>query len=88
METNSIENEIRDNGTEKKGNGAFVGSVIIIIILIIGGIYIWQSKIKNVLETKNAQQEIIPADTEELNTLEQDLNNINSDINVDVNTIN
>lgn len=88
METNSIENEIRNNGTEKKGNGAFVGSVIIIIILIIGGIYIWQSKIKNVLETKNAQQEIIPADTEELNTLEQDLNNINSDINVDVNTIN
>lgn len=38
---------------EKKPNGAFLGLVIIIIILIIGGIYVWQSKIKSVLKEKN-----------------------------------
>jgi hypothetical protein len=31
---------------EKKSNGALIGSVIIIIILIIGGIYVWQAKVK------------------------------------------
>ena len=29
---------------EKKSNGALVGLVVIIIILIVGGIYIWQSR--------------------------------------------
>jgi hypothetical protein len=29
---------------EQKSNGALVGSIIIIIILIIGGIYMWQNR--------------------------------------------
>ncbi len=39
-------------GTENKSNGALFGSIVIIIILIIGGIYIFYTKIK---EIKNAQ---------------------------------
>ena len=39
----------------KKSNGAFIGSIIIIIILIIGGIYIWQAEIKKALENKKLQ---------------------------------
>lgn len=31
---------------EKKSNGALVGSIIIIIILVIGGIYFWQTSLK------------------------------------------
>ncbi len=33
---------------EKKLDGAFVGLVVIIIILVIGGIYIWQSNQKTI----------------------------------------
>lgn len=37
---------------KEKPNGAFLGLVIIIIILIIGGIYVWQSKVKNTIFQK------------------------------------
>ena len=30
----------------QKSNGALIGSVIIIVILIIGGIYLWQKTVK------------------------------------------
>ena len=74
---------------EKKSNGALVGSIIIIIILIIGGIYIWQSKVQKALEEKRIQSEnVTPADTDELNALEQDLNTVDTNIDVDVNSIN
>jgi len=74
---------------EKKSNGALIGSIVIIIILIIGGIYIWQSKIKNASEQKKIQSEnVIPADTTELNTLETDLNTLDTNIDVDINSIN
>lgn len=33
--------------TEKKSNGALVGSIIVIIILIIGGIYFWTTKVED-----------------------------------------
>lgn len=64
---------------EKKSNGALVGLIIIVIILVVGGIYIWQVKNKAALEEKNVN----PQDSSELDTLEQDLNS--TDTNVDVN---
>ncbi len=74
---------------EKKSNGALVGSIIIIIILIAGGIYIWQSKVQKALEEKKFQEEnVVPLDTNELNTLEEDLNTTDTTIDVDVNAIN
>jgi ABC-type Na+ efflux pump permease subunit len=74
---------------EKKSNGALVGSIIIIIILIVGGIYIWQSKVQKALEEKKFQEEnVVPLDTNELNTLEEDLNTTDTTIDVDVNAIN
>jgi hypothetical protein len=76
---------------EKKSNGAFVGVVIIILVLIIGGIYIWQSKVQKALEVKKAQEEnVVPADTtqNELDALEKDLNSLDTDVSVDVNAIN
>lgn len=44
---------------EKKANGAFFGLVVIIIILIVGGIYIWFSnqKAKKLLQDLQAQQQ-------------------------------
>ena len=68
---------------EKKSNGALIGSIIIIIILIVGGIYIWQSKMQKALEEKNAQSEIaVPtdADAEELDILDNDINEADIDL--------
>lgn len=73
---------------EKKSNGALIGSIIIIIILIIGGIYVWQSKMKSALEEKARVQNIIQMNANELDALQQDLNTTDTNINVDANTIN
>ncbi len=75
---------------EKKSNGALIGSIVIIIILIIGGIYIWQSKVKNTLEQKKIQlqENVVPTDTTELNTLETDLNNLDTNIDVNIDSLN
>jgi len=32
---------------EQKSNGALISSIIIILILIIGGIYLWRTSVKN-----------------------------------------
>ena len=76
--------------TEKKPNGALIGSIIIIIILIVGGIYVWQSKIKNALQGKKtiSEENVIPGDANELNALEQDLNTADTNIGVDANSVN
>ena len=66
---------------EKKSNGALIGSIIIIIILIAGGIYVWQSKVNSLPE-----ESVTPADTAELDSLEQELNTV--DTNIEANVIN
>ncbi|MFA5937305.1 MAG: hypothetical protein WC822_05530 [Candidatus Paceibacterota bacterium] len=74
---------------EKKSNGAFVGVIIIILILIVGGIYIWQAKVKSALEQKKAQKETVKTnDISDLDVLEKDLNAIDTNVEVDVNAIN
>ena len=59
-----------------------MGLVIIIIILVVGGIYIWQSGVKNV-EQQNQIDSVTTEDSTDLNALNQDLQN--ADLNVDVN---
>lgn len=75
---------------EKKSNGALVGLVIILIILIIGGIYIWQSKIKSTLERQpnNQTESLVPADSSEPDALEQELNSTDASVDVDVEAVN
>lgn len=74
---------------EKKSHGALIGSIIVIIILVIGGLYIWQSNVKNT--TNKPPETPTPIDTvsttDELNTLEQDINSTNTDVGVDVNSV-
>ncbi len=36
---------------EQKTNGALIGSIIIVVILILGGLYLWRVNIKSALET-------------------------------------
>jgi len=77
--------------SEKKSHGALIGSLIIIVILIIGGIYIWQTKIKEIkVEQQRVQMQaaaINAANLNEIKTIEQDLNNTNTDIGVNADTI-
>jgi hypothetical protein len=67
---------------EKKMNGAVVGLIIIIIILLVGGVYIWQSKVKSV--PPEGQTEVSPTDEEDLDSLEQDVNSVDTEIEANV----
>lgn len=69
---------------EKKSHGALIGSIIIIVILIIGGLYIWQSKVKNAIEKKVPPATPTTIDPNELNALDQDLNTVDTDIDADL----
>lgn len=67
---------------EKKSNGALVGAVIIILILLVGGIYMWKQRAETLPAALT--EEVAPADTEELDLLEQDLNAIDTEIEANV----
>ncbi len=75
METNQTTN------TDKKIDGALIGSIIVVLILVIGAIYVWQARIKTINEQRNIQ-------TEELNSINQELDTIDTDFDIDVNNIN
>lgn len=69
---------------EKKSNGALVGLIVIIVILIVGGIYIWMSS-KNAAPVTPSG--ITTEDSTELNTLDADLQTTDTQTGVDVNSI-
>jgi hypothetical protein len=64
----------------KKSNGALIGAIVIILILILGGWYVWQSKV----ETPATGDETLTEENDELNTLENDLNTADTDIEANV----
>lgn len=79
---------------DKKSSGVSVGLIVIIIILVIGGIYVWQTnKVSNeaamqkLNEAQNQSDTVTTQDSTDLNSLEQDLNTADTDIGVDINTI-
>ena len=72
---------------EKKADGAFIGIIIIIIILIVGGIYIWQSNKNKILQEKSATVGVTSEDVGQLDTLEQELQTANIETGVDTATI-
>lgn len=49
---------------EKKSNGALIGLIVIIIILILGGIYIWQTNKNKII--KNPQSLAVTANINNL----------------------
>lgn len=71
---------------EKKSSGAMVGLVVVIIILILGGIYMWQTN-KN---TSPADEVPLQSDTvsaqesADLEALDQELNATNPEIDANV----
>ena len=70
---------------EKKSNGALVGLVVIVIILVIGGIYLWQSN-KDALNDKSPDTwSVTINDSTELDSLEQE--SASTDIDVGASAI-
>ncbi len=54
--------------TTKKSNGALMGSIIVIVILILGGIYMWMSKTNMPTEV---QEEVQTEEQQSLGELNQ-----------------
>lgn len=76
---------------EKKSNGALIGSVIIIIILIIGGIYIWSSNKKSLRPAVAPQTQtgaVTNQDSAALDSLNSELNSTSTSTGVNVNSVN
>ena len=72
---------------EKKSNGAFVGLVVVIIILVVGGIYMWSAN-KKAQEARQAQIDSLTAeDSTELDSLEADVGSADTNVGVDASTI-
>lgn len=99
METNNqnqpLVSEVQSEEPQKKnsgGTGAFIGSLIIILVIIIGGIYMWNE----ILERANPQTELdaesLMAGTEESSdetaSLEAELENSDfADLDAELNAI-
>ena len=61
---------------EQKSNSALIGSIIIVIILIIGVVYLYKTSVKKQIEQRNNPAQVT---TDEFSGLETDLNT--TDIN-------
>lgn len=75
---------------ETKSNGAFVGLVIIIIILVLGGIYVWRSNKNNlekIKQTRIQAEAVTSQDSAALDALEQDLKTTDTDTGVNTNSV-
>ncbi len=72
---------------EKKSDGAFIGITIIIIILIVGGIYIWLSNKDALKKIQNESGNITEKDSADLSTLEMDAKATDTSTGVDPNSI-
>lgn len=62
---------------DKKSNGAFIGAIVVIIIIIVGAIYMWNKQEKEVEPVVDQVSE----DATVLNAYEE-LNSIEGDVNV------
>lgn len=76
---------------EKKSNGAFIGLIIIIIILVIGGIYVWQQPSTTVAPASPVienSEAVTEEDSSELDSLQADVNSADIGGDLDTETVN
>lgn len=79
---------------DKKSNGAFIGAVIVIIILVLGGLYVWKNqKIENTLPQNEIGNENLDQSSAVINAynelviFEEDLGNTDTNAEVNVDTL-
>jgi len=77
---------------ETKSSGSLVGLVVIIIILVLGGVYMWMSNNEKMTEQSDTQptdtNAVTSQDSSEVNALEQDSSAIDVNTGIDYNAIN
>lgn len=66
---------------EPKSTGPVIGIVIIILIIVLGGLYFWgQRADQNIMEeTQNAELEMTQSESDDLTSIEADLNSADFD---------
>jgi uncharacterized protein HemX len=69
---------------QKKSHGALIGSIIIVVILIVGGIYAWQQKAKTE-EAKKIQE--AQNTTEQIDQVSEEIENLDTNVDIDLNSI-
>lgn len=79
---------------DKKSNGALIGAIIVIIILVLGGLYVWQNQKgeitlpTNQISNENLDQSSAVINAyNELEVFEEDLGNTDTNIEVNVETL-
>ncbi|MEI7709272.1 MAG: hypothetical protein WCI76_00990 [bacterium] len=76
---------------EKKSNGAIIGLIVIIVILVLGGVYIWKSKVETTIvanQTTNTDPTTNSANASaQLDSLSKELDTTDTNAGVDVNTL-
>lgn len=76
---------------EKTINGKKISIIVIIIILVVGGVYMWMKNKNTVENVDNSlspeETTVTTQDSSELDSLEKDLNASDTNIGVDVNSI-
>jgi hypothetical protein len=79
--------------TDKKSNGALIGAVVVIILLILGGVYLWSTQEtvapetntpENTIETSN-EAAVIQAGLDELEQMNDTSSEV--DFTADINTV-
>ena len=73
---------------EKKSNGALVGTIVILLILVLGGIYIWQTKVKQLEMLKTQSSSITSEEANSVDALEQEIGNTDTNLNVNPSEVN
>ncbi|MFA6301032.1 MAG: hypothetical protein WC609_01635 [Candidatus Paceibacterota bacterium] len=77
---------------EKKSNGALIGLIVIVIILILGGIYIAISNRSVIEKTVNSEINIESSPNTQnqgaaLDSLDKEIQSTNTDLSIDVNNL-
>lgn len=67
---------------QKKSNGALIGSIIVIVILIAGGVYFWMTKVDQKPLLDENQQEALDQTAAAVIEADNALGSIESDIDV------
>jgi hypothetical protein len=76
---------------EKKSNGAFIGLIVIIIILILGGIYIWitnKNAAEKIKSTQAESQAVTNQNATALDALGSDIGTTDTNVSTGVNSVN
>lgn len=73
---------------EEKSNNALIGSIIIVIVIIIGGIYFWQTAIKNKIQNPVSNTQVTQPTGTTPEATGTDVSDIEKDLNsLDVNNL-